>query len=34
MLKVLYFTSETEKKFGVYKVVDLLKKKTKKKSKH
>lgn len=31
MLKVLYFTSETEKKFGVYKVVDLLKKKLKKK---
>ena len=31
MLKVLYFTSEIEKKFGVYKVVDLLKKKLKKK---
>ena len=31
MLKVLYFTSETKKKFGVYKVVSLLKKKLKKK---
>ena len=27
MLKVLYFTSEKKKKFGVYKVVDILKKK-------
>ena len=31
MLKVLYFTSETKKKFGVYKVVDVLKKKLRKK---
>ena len=27
MLKVLYFTSETKKKFGVFKVVNILKKK-------
>ena len=27
MLKVLYFTSEKKKKFGVFKVVDILKKK-------
>ena len=33
MLKVLYFSSETEKKFGVYNVVNTLKKKLQKKIK-